>query len=236
MRTFYLLLRKQPCGISPPQDRKIIPKSGALRLEGVPHALPDLIFTREVLPGSCTRKAPRLRKPWLRPAHESRLAWAGPPRFMPMTIRHPPHPLTPVMREPLTPLPQTPNPFVSNPSPLCHKPLCNLQLGSARQRLKSPPAPFPSRFPCQRKVVSSPSVVANLQKTRQFRKKRNRPQKRFSGFDTPSKCVSPNIIRGLVKSAAQKTGEVQFQIERMIAHPAEWVKVQGLAKTVGCHF
>ena len=60
------------------------------------------------------------------------------------------------------------------------------------------------------KVVSSPSVVANLQKTRQFRPKRNRPQKRFSGFDTPSKCVSPNITRGFVKSAAQKTGEVQL--------------------------
>ena len=59
------------------------------------------------------------------------------------------------------------------------------------------------------KVVSSPSVVANLLKTRQFRPKRNRPQKRFSGFDTPSKCVSPNIIRGFVKSAAQKTGKVQ---------------------------
>ena len=63
-----------------------------------------------------------------------------------------------------------------------------------------------------------PSVVTNLQKTRQFRPKRNRPKKRFSGFDTPSKCVSPNIIRGFVKSTAQKTGEVQY-VECMIANP-----------------
>ncbi|MCQ2386751.1 MAG: hypothetical protein MJ078_08845, partial [Clostridia bacterium] len=44
-----------------------------------------------------------------------------------------------------------------------------------------------------------------------FRPKRNRPKKRFSGFDTPSKCVSPNVFRGFVKSAAQKTGKVQHQ-------------------------
>ena len=61
-----------------------------------------------------------------------------------------------------------------------------------------------------KKVVSSPSMVTNLQKTRQFRPKRNRPKKRFSDFDTPSKRVSPNIIRGFVKSAAQKTGKVQL--------------------------
>ena len=47
-------------------------------------------------------------------------------------------------------------------------------------------------------------MVTNLQKTRQFRPKRNRPKKRFSGFDTPSKCVSPNVFRCLVKSTAQK--------------------------------
>ena len=61
-----------------------------------------------------------------------------------------------------------------------------------------------------RKTVSSPSMVTNLQKTRQFRPKRNRPKKRFSDFDTPSKCVSPNVFRAFVKSTAQKTGEVQF--------------------------
>ena len=54
-------------------------------------------------------------------------------------------------------------------------------------------------------------VVVNLLKTRQFRPKRNRPKKRFSGFDTPSKCVSPNVFSGFVKSTAQKTGEVQYR-------------------------
>ena len=61
------------------------------------------------------------------------------------------------------------------------------------------------------KVVSSPSVVANLQKTRQIHSNRNRPKKRFPGFDTPSKCVSPNIIRGFVKSSVQKRVKSKFK-------------------------
>ena len=94
---------------------------------------------------------------------------------------------------------------------------------SVRQRLRRPPGSISKPISVPTKVVSSPSVVANLLKTRQFHPKRNRPKKRFSGFDTPSKCVSPNIIKGFVKSAAQKTGEVQlsFLLSRSISQGFE---------------
>ena len=77
--------------VAPSEIATIIPKSGSHRLEGAPHPLPDLSL-REVFSDSCARKAPRLRKLWRRPAHENRQTWAGPPRFMLMAIRHPPHP------------------------------------------------------------------------------------------------------------------------------------------------
>ena len=71
---------------------------------------------------------------------------------------------------------------------------------------------FQRRFPRSKK--SSPSFFAaeNLQKTRQNNPKRNRPKKLFSGFEASPKCVSPNVLEGLVKSAAQKTGEVQNRL------------------------
>ena len=84
------------------------------------------------------------------------------------------------------------------------------------------------------KVVSSPSVVVNLLKTRQFRPKRNRPQKRFSGFDTPSKCVSPNIIRALVKSAAQKTGKVQLLFPQNQAHYSKYFHILAMTFCTNC--
>ena len=71
------------------------------------------------------------------------------------------------------------------------------------------PGHISQQFSVPEKKVSFLSEVAKLQKTRQIHPKRNQTKKRFSGFDTPSKCVSPNVFRGFVKSTAQKTGEVQ---------------------------
>ena len=100
----------------------------------------------------------------------------------------------------LTSLPQRPHLFTSKTSPLYLKDLTTLKQCAVM------------------KAASSLSAVANLRKTRQISSKRNRPKKRFSGFDTPSKCVSPNAFRGFVKSAAQKMGKVQI-FSRPSAHP-----------------